>query len=203
MAFLSGFCNPSNPSNPADSHQRCHGSNGDDPCVCACHIRTGFLDATLALRADADDLNEADLDGLSWETAVETLHHLRLTRQTLSAIEDALTRHIAGEWRKHKIRDRQEVEGIGSIEVRRSKDRKAWEHDRLGSAVIDANLAATEGELPDPFTISRWVLDAAAPSYWRTGVLKKLGLDPDEYCESIPGRTSVQITSNDHIGATE
>lgn len=206
--FISGFCNPTLPrTDEYDPHSQCRG------CACEaddCHLspRASVYDellaGVLALRAQADRLNEATVAAncTRWEEAVQVLHHLRLARATAQVTEEALTKWIATAWREVGIRDPQEVEGIGVIDVRRGKERKAWDHEGLGPAVIDANLQLAGGEIPDPFTVARWVLAAAAPSYWRTTALKAIGIDPDEWCESKPGRVSVQITTHDHIGAT-
>lgn len=58
--WLSGFCNPTN---PADSHGRCHGEYGGAPCACACHdvaqppkiVETGYQITSPGLVHDMSD----------------------------------------------------------------------------------------------------------------------------------------------------
>lgn len=213
--WTSGFCNPSN---DTASHSRCRGFHGDTPCACPCHhpiddksgdtvstdtTTTKRADlayaAVLETRAQVGDLGDAlsDLTPNSWEQAVEILHHLRLTRQTLATAESIVETLAARMMRDAGIRDPKEVDGIGVVQVRRGSNRKAWQHDDLAKQVIDTHLTDTDGEIPTPWEVRDWLLEALAPSYWRAGVLKSLGIQPDEYCETTPGRHTVQITTND------
>lgn len=77
--------------------------------------------------------------------------------------------------------------------------RKSWQHDDLGNIV--AQVAAVDpatGDMPTERLafakdVVAKVLAAAAPSYWRVGVLKSYGIQPDNYCEKSKGRYSVQV----------
>lgn len=127
--------------------------------------------------------------------AAYLLDMAKAARTHLSAVEQALTEHIAAVWRLERHVAPVEVPGLGLVGVKWGVERKQWDHEALTSAVVDANLAAGDGEIPDPFTVARWVTEAAAPSYWRAGVLRGLDIDPDDYCERRPGRASVVITT--------
>lgn len=120
----------------------------------------------------------------------------RAARVHVSAVEQALSEHIAKLWRTERHLAPVEVPGLGLIGVKYGAERKQWDHDGLTSAVVNANLAALNGEIPsDPFTVARWITAAAAPSYWRVGILADLGVDADDYCTRLPGRASVVITT--------
>lgn len=151
----------------------------------------------LDLRVAADDLNEAlvDFDD-DWQHAVLMLHSLRLARQTLQVCEAAIEKAITSS----APREPQEIPGVGTMQVRKGSTRKAWDHDGLAKAVISTRLAAT-GEVPDPFEVRDWITEAASFSYWRVGILRELGIDASDYCESTPGRATVQITTNEGIGS--
>lgn len=140
-------------------------------------------------RHAAGDL-DVDIDGAAY-----LLDMARTARAHVSAVEQALTEHIAGLWRERRDPSPVEVPGLGLVGVKYGAERKQWDHEGLTAAVVDSNLAAVDGQIPDPFTVARWVTAAAAPSYWRTGVLRDLDIDPDEYCTRLKGRASVVITT--------
>jgi hypothetical protein len=133
---------------------------------------------------------DVDLPGAAY-----LLDMARAARVHVSAVEQALTEHIAATWRREQHVAPVEVPGLGLVGVKCGAERKQWDHEALTSAVVDANLAHADGEVPDPFTVARWVTAAASPSYWRVGVLAALGVDVDDYCTRLPGRASVVITT--------
>jgi hypothetical protein len=152
-------------------------------------------------RVVADTLLNANLDAMSCDEAVRLLHEVQMTRKSLQASEEFITARIHDAW-KGDTRTPLHVEGVGMVRVFRGKDRKAWQHDALTHAVVDAHLTATEGEMPDPFTIAGWIKEAAGIGYWKAGALKALGLEVDEFCESTRGRRTVAISTDDMIGDT-
>lgn len=138
------------------------------------------------------------LDDLHEIEALDALAQIRQARQGLAQIEATLERRAA------RVMTGDIIEWPGGVAERRfGKDRKEWQHDELIRTVV--NLIATDvatdkasGELDD--MLAALVQDAVArfaethrPD-WRVTVLKKLGVDPDEYCRAIPGRTTVAIT---------
>lgn len=143
---------------------------------------------------EADRLAVGDLD-TDLHGAAYLLDLVRTTRTHLAAVEQALTDHIGDLWRTAGHVAPVEVAGLGLVGVKRGADRKEWDHSGLTSAVINARMAGTDGQVPDPFTVADWVLAAAAPSYWRAGALRDLGIDVDDYCTRTRGRTSVIITT--------
>lgn len=165
------------------------------------HTAASLLAHVRGLRAQADALLTADLDAMSCDEAVRLLHEVQMTRKSLQASEEFIAARIHDSW-KGDTRTPLHVEGVGMVRVFRGKDRKAWQHEALLRDVVDAHLAATGGEIPDPFTVAGWVREAAGFSYWKATVLKGLGLDPDEYAETSQGRRTVAISTDDMIGDT-
>lgn len=172
-------------------------------CICpdwtqpdhAFHLE-GLTYAVGRLVDAVDMLGEAvvGLDGLTWDQAAVILERVQAARQTLHRSESAVETYTVKAMRAAKVKQAP-IEGVGLFEVRQSKDRRQWDHDALAAAVLDHHLTErADGELPDPWEVRDWILAAAAPGYWRTTVLRGLGIDPDDYCASQPGRPSVQIT---------
>jgi hypothetical protein len=97
---------------------------------------------------------------------------------------------------------RLEIPEIGVFERHKGKDRKAWKHDELYSRLLRIIRAGgakqidqKTGEIVDEDATEQAfrVLAECARPEWRVTALRKLDLDPDEYCEVKPGRVSVQF----------
>lgn len=97
---------------------------------------------------------------------------------------------------------RLELPGLPVLERRRGTDRKAWQSvDLLDELFRRAVVDVETGEVLDDEALIRQrlheVLVDCVPFTgslgWRTTALRDLGLDPDEWCETKPGRVSVQI----------
>lgn len=94
------------------------------------------------------------------------------------------------------------VEGVGTLERRRGSDRKRWQSDDLVTRLVTEALVDENGEVRHSTPVEGaaaavGVLLACAPFTasmgWRVTALRDHGIDPDEWCEVTPGRTSVQI----------
>lgn len=157
--------------------------------------------AARTLREKADALLAMDLEGIAWDDAVRAIHELMMARKASAACEEFLTEIVhkgwPGDWKTPQV-----VEGVGQVKPYRTAARTEWQHDDLVTAVVDANLQRADGEIPDPFTVARWIREAAGFARWKTGVLRSLGLHIDEFCQSKPGRRTLQIVSDDEIGGT-
>jgi hypothetical protein len=84
------------------------------------------------------------------------------------------------------------------IERKQGADRKAWDHKGLAVEVATkiAQMAVDmdTGEVTlTPHEMMIKMLDYAAPSYWRVGELGKIGVNPNNYCETSEGKVSVVI----------
>lgn len=95
------------------------------------------------------------------------------------------------------------VASVGVLERRAGKKRTAWDHTRLASLLAarvgDRRFDPATGEelARPPAVLAQDVADellaCAGLSYWKTGALKARGLDPGQFCEEEPGRTTVGI----------
>ena len=97
------------------------------------------------------------------------------------------------------------VQGVGVFERRVGTDRRAWQWDDLLPRLTRLHLdPGGTGEIPSTAeaveAMRRLIVDVigVTPSRGpRVTALRALGLDPDEYAETTPGRVSVQITQGD------
>jgi hypothetical protein len=100
---------------------------------------------------------------------------------------------------------RTEIDGLGVLEKRKGTDRRAWQSIDLLDEILRVAVVDREtGVVLDDETMIRQrihevLVDAVPfnPSLgWRVTALRELGLDPDEWCETKPGRESVQVVDN-------
>lgn len=150
-------------------------------------------EAILAVDDQREQLAQAgDLDNLArglvqLKTLVGDLN--QLTR----AVEDDVARLMPAK--------RVEIEGVGAIERRKGTDRKAWKWDDLLPILVRTYLDPDlTGELPStPEAVDRMraliveVIGVTPSKGPRLTPLRALGIEPDEYAETTPGRTTVQI----------
>jgi hypothetical protein len=152
------------------------------------------------------------IDALDWERgelakAGDTpslafgLDRIRELRRQLSDLERAVEADVA------TLMDgkTETIDGLGTLERRRGTDRKAWQSEELLHRIIrDAVDPDGSGELPSPGALLAAVQMAITDCVpitgslgWRVTALKARGIDPDEWCETKPGRTAVQIHKAD------
>jgi len=89
------------------------------------------------------------------------------------------------------------VEGA-SIEIKSGSSRKAWDHASLAKDVAqriyESAIDIDTGEIKkNPKQMMEEMLKYGAVSYWRVTALKDLNIDPDEYCEVSPPKSSVIV----------
>lgn len=156
-------------------------------------------DTLTTLAAAVHDLGQAlmgfDGNAVEW---CDLLGRVRAVRQELAQLESLIERDTA----RAMPRDLLEWDG-GTAERRGGKDRKEWDHDALSRAVTAAIVPAlavdpSSGEVDRDLaaTLHEAITQYAAtnrPS-WRTTALRPLGIDPDEFCTAVPGRSTVQVT---------
>lgn len=164
-------------------------------------VADGFTlttDAVAALHDDIDRLiSEVDSDDVA---LIGLLVRAREARQQLSTVERALEDAAARAW----PRDAGNRIGLADewvAERRFGKDRTKWDNDALTDALVRKVTAEpvvdeSTGELCEPNAMT-WALrdaltECARPS-WRTTALKKRGIDPDEFCEAVKGRITIQV----------
>lgn len=103
---------------------------------------------------------------------------------------------------------RVEVDGL-TLERRRSTDRRLWQSGDLLRRIVRSVVRDEEGDLrswdhPDDLAEAlvseiEAVMPVTGSLGWRVGALRDRGIDPEEWCEAKPGRTTVTIAS----GATK
>ena len=133
-----------------------------------------------------------DLDALAhgWNQIRPLLADLR-------GLADAIEADIAGLMPSKT----HEVPGVGVLERRRGTSRKAWDWDQLLPLLIRLHVDPDgTGEIPGPAEVidrMRGLIEdviGVTPSKGpRVRSLRDLGIDPDEYAETSPGRTSIQL----------
>lgn len=152
-----------------------------------------LLDTAAQLRAQlADPTIPDDLERLAawcWQ--------LRQTKAALEAVlidSEAVLYEVAG-------KGNHELPGVPPFEARRGAVRKKWQSDDLVRLLVRRGLdPAGTGEVTaaQVEAVERVVAELVAcapftPSMgWRATALRERGLDPEEFCESAPGRVSVQ-----------
>jgi hypothetical protein len=136
-------------------------------------------------------------DAMGWESAALLLRLAREQSGLLDAAVGAVEARVIVARRADGISGDVPVPGVGVVAVHRARNRKQWDHEGLAGHVLDRHLSDRgDGELPTPWEVRDWLMEAAAIGYWRVGVLKQLGLDADDFCDSTPGHPTVQIISS-------
>lgn len=147
----------------------------------------------LAAAADAVNVAALGSEDLPWTDLAAFLDTIREARKMVQAVESNLEVRTAKAMGAAEVK-RSELDGVGFVEWHRGRSRKTWAHDAVARDVVDTHMRLLEGEVVDPWTIRDWLLEAAHVDYWRTTALKALGLDPEDYSTSIPGKLSVEVT---------
>jgi len=134
-----------------------------------------------------------NIETLDWEEAVRHLAQLRAAVGSLQELDSLLVRRIylAGPHGK----DVAELDGIGRISIGRSQEREHWDERGVARAVIDRHMANTTGEAPDPWDVAEWLLEVYGVKYCRLTPLRALGLEPDAFCDTTPGKPVVSLPS--------
>lgn len=139
---------------------------------------------------------DGHLDTWTVDDLAALLHQCRDARRALTDLE-----HLVEDTLASKLTDkRTELDGM-VLEMRGGNVRKKWDSERLLSEVLRRGIDPDgTGVLPEPAELlerARSVVARCVPVTpslgWRVGALRDLGLDPDEWCETTPGRKSVQI----------
>jgi len=90
------------------------------------------------------------------------------------------------------------------LERKGGRDRKEWNHDGLLPALAENFATDTEtGEYDPTLTplycdaVRHYLRAAQVTGYRTTTGLKPLGIDPDAFCKSEPGRRTVHVTGGE------
>lgn len=139
----------------------------------------------------AGDLHLSD-DGPDDYDETATLAMLGILRASVrraGELDALLVAHL----HEHGTWGRRLVDGIGEVRTYRRPKNVRWDERGTAMAVVDVKMAELGGELPDPHEVVSWLLEAAAVDYYRTGALKALGIDPEDYRHSEKGTRAVDV----------
>ena len=139
---------------------------------------------------EADELAEQG----DWESLGDGLDRIRALRKQLSDLERHVEDHVAALMPDKRI----VVSGLG-MERRTSKDRRAWQSEAIVRELWVQTSVDFNGETVEPFLHAerfREAIEECVPLTgslgWRVKALAEYGIDPEDYAEVTPGRTSVQ-----------
>lgn len=153
--------------------------------------------ASVAAFAGHLDESLLDVESLTVEQAATMLAQLRGVIKSLQRSDAALERWIATVFDDQHWWDPIEVGGVGLVEVRRSKNRRRWDHEAAARDWADAYMKTTEGVIPPLGELLAEFRKAASVSGWKVGGFKAVGLDVDDYCESSPAAPRVDVTPHE------
>jgi hypothetical protein len=154
-------------------------------------VRPAILDLSIGVSV-LDHVSD-DFDNLTVAEAVEHLSVLKELIAKQRQLEAALERWVAECFKAEGWRDPQEFPGLGTVEVRRSRTRRAWEHDLLTRDWLNTFLEGRGGETPDPFDVVEEFRKVASVGSWKVRGLAAYGIDVADYCDETPGTPTVQI----------
>lgn len=130
------------------------------------------------------------LDEVAPDEALSRLHSLRQSIALLQTIDAALVTRIYLAGEHGDVR----VDGLPVAKVTRGRDRKSWDARGVSRSVIDCHMTERGFEPPsDPWEVAEWLLEVLGVGYARVTPLRTMGLDPEDFCESSPGKISVQF----------
>ena len=140
-------------------------------------------------------LREFALSNPSAQDACEVLSEINFLKRDLAIVYDAfafVVPDLMGNVEKMTLPDGTQIEKSSSY------DRRKWQHKELGSAVADklikSSIDMDTGEMTKSTReIAMEMLQYCAPSYWRVKELNKLGINPDNYCETGELRNSIIV----------
>lgn len=188
------------------THDRCR----LDGCSCPHHVVEAELDARAATAKDesetpsledavevfvlaAEQVNRAALElarDPKPDDVLRRLHRLRAGLKHAQSVEAGLVRsaYLNGE------HGNVQVDGLPPAKVTRGRDRTKWDERGVAQAVLDVHMAELGGVAPaDPWTVVEWLLAVYGVQYVRVTPLREMGLEPEAFCDSVPGKISVQF----------
>lgn len=138
--------------------------------------------------AAAVNIAAKGMDSLDWQVAANVLAILRkITTEHIGPLDASLVRHLY----LTAPHGETELDGLGVMAVRRSRETKQWLKEEALGAVLDKHMEERGGEIPEPWQVLRWLLDAAAVDYLRVTHLRGLQINPENYRVTAPGKPKV------------
>lgn len=142
----------------------------------------------------AETLTALDLavEGEEFDTLDEALISYALIQEaatTLSRIREELAKKLADEMPDKRV----VVEGVGTFEKHGKRDCKKWDRESLLRDVLDTRQFDEDGTDASPLEKVTRVWNLGAP---RVTVLREMGLDPEDYCESEFAGFTIQLLAS-------
>ena len=151
----------------------------------------------LRMEIAALDLKMAEdtQDDHSVEESAELLLELNLAKRDMGFLYDGLSTWVGGAMDGNQILG---LRDMATIERKMSASRSGWKHRDLARDVMgrieQSSVDMDTGEVVlSPIEMGMKIMDYLQPSYWRVGALNKIGLNPDNYCESSEPKVSVIV----------
>ena len=142
----------------------------------------------------------AEVDREVGEVA-ELLLEMNLAKRDMATVYDALASQLGKHMESNQI---VALRDGAQIERKMAANRSGWRHKDLAVDVADrisqSSIDMETGEVVlSPREMMVQFLDYLQPSYWRVGELNKIGLNPDNYCNSSEPKISVIVRRGDAI----
>lgn len=141
-----------------------------------------------------EELGNITDDGLEIEDLADTLLEINLAKRDLGMLYDTAEARLS-RLMTEKFLD---LRDGAQIERKVASNRSKWRHKDLAAEVAtkirQSSVDMDTGEVvlsPEDMVVK--LLDYLQPSYWRVGELSKLGLNPDNYCETSEPEVSLIV----------
>ncbi|HIG18524.1 MAG TPA: hypothetical protein EYQ31_15270 [Candidatus Handelsmanbacteria bacterium] len=139
-----------------------------------------------------------DIDREVGEMA-ELLLEMNLAKRDMATVYDTLASRLGDYMDSNQI---VALRDGAQIERKMASNRSGWRHKDLAADVADrisqSSIDMETGEMVlTPREMMVQFLDYLQPSYWRVGELNKIGLNPDNYCNSSEPKISVIVRRGD------
>lgn len=140
-----------------------------------------------SMLAEVDSLDRKELLQLAAD-----VHSMKsYVGELFSEVQDIVTERVGF------VGEPVQVDGA-SVEIKSGDPRKSWDHRGLASEVsrrlVDSNVDLETGEVQcSPRELIERAFQFAGVSYWKVGELKKLNIDPDDFCEVGERKTNIVI----------
>lgn len=140
------------------------------------------------------------VDDFSIRAALDALAHVKKTRRKLKGLEKILE-DIAIAAMLHAEVDTFDGDGYAA-QLHKGGYRKAWRHTALVEDVVARTIKQRIKQYPDvdPEILERIVRQDIVLAYsvcrpeWRSTVLRRLGIEANDYSTKGPGQQSIEIT---------
>lgn len=141
------------------------------------------------------------LDGLRGQEVAGLVAVIQDMRRDLAATEAYLAREVG----RDDMAPREGTLPDGRLfSVKKGQDRKAWDHDAWKAAVREAVLSQVglrfavdpnTGEQVDLQQVANMVQNVHGSTAPKVTEMKRLNVDPGDYCETVPGPWAVKISA--------